>query len=202
MHFLSTLFASITLFFGSLFGFSHPAPVPAVPVTQTATSSALGVLSGGLAAKSPLFIWVPVGTQDPAVYKDYVEENGKIYYVDGWGLHHPISVADAPTFVVLVRTTGDKNSTLFAKDKDHVYWFGGALDSANPDTFAPIFTPGGEQANCYIRDKNHVYFLCGTDSPYFVKGADAMSFKVLTNEISVCPDASDKYHDYCGGIAK
>lgn len=148
--------------------------------------------TGASVTPSPAFYsWVAVGPQDQGQYYEYYEAHGKVYANSV--PPSVISGADPSTFMV-ASGTGVQN---FAKDKTHVYWYGGIVYGADPKTFTLPFSPSGEWQG-YGKDQNHVFFFDGIGSPYIVPGADAKTF-VSLGKFESCPDGQDKNRQYCGG---
>ena len=89
-----------------------------------------------------------------------------------------VAGADSPSFSIVSFNDGAKNDTIFAKDRTHVFYYGGwdstlsVIRGADPSTFVTLDQDsyyGG-----YARDASTVYF--GATA---VRGADVKSFQSM-----------------------
>lgn len=112
----------------------------------------------------------------------YKDKNG-IYYISDIQVHK-INIADLGTFIVL-------NQNDYAKDKNHAYYDGKIIESADPQSFEFI---NGK----YTKDKNHVFYY---DEIIF--GANPKTFKLVENSFYKnieAYDGKDNNNIYINGV--
>lgn len=113
-----------------------------------------------------------VGKIDPETFSVF----GGYYFEDKNGIYWGNdliggAVPDKATFVA-INDKYAKENYAYAKDKNHVYFLGSVLDSADPKTFTII-------EDNYTKDINHIY----TDHS-IIQGADLETFSVINSEYS------------------
>ena len=107
-------------------------------------------------------------------YNCYITKNNSVYFVDDASHPYKIEIADYISFTVL--------SQFYAKDKNHVYFFGDILENVDKDTFAVL-------SGFYAKDNKHIYF-----GDRIFQNIDFASFKALNNFY-----AKDKNSVYLSG---
>jgi hypothetical protein len=100
--------------------------------------------------------------------RGYYVDNGTVRYSGGIdGGTHPVDGADAATLRII--------DAYYAQDRSHVYYSGGRISGADPQSFEVFHDDVA--GDMYARDHNHVFF-----AGKMVPGADAPSFKLFPAE--------------------
>jgi hypothetical protein len=177
MSFLTHLFASITLFVGSLFGSVHSVP-SAIPTPDATTTSTVMTM-----ASRPSVILDGKGN-----VTNYTKDDQHVYFFGnlfgkvGSAGSLPLSGVDLSTFSVITDfDTRQWGTHSYSKDKNRVYYAACGDDGcgvsvivgADPRTFTVVHSIPTEM-NGYAKDGRNVYFDANV-----VAGADPDTFTFL-----------------------
>jgi hypothetical protein len=135
------------------------------------------------------------GTGTSTVPLGYFRDSKNVYHWNGSASGEPISQvtgADVATFEVIPNQNAEPGplSDEFAKDKNHIYYFGDVVSQADPVTFSVLLDSTGFDWG-YAKDKNHFYFIDENSGTWVnvIPNVDYATFVVLGNGY-----AKDKSH--------
>ncbi|WP_454688684.1 DKNYY domain-containing protein [Achromobacter aloeverae] len=157
---------------------------------------------GQLGGARPRYYWYIVDDADRDTFTPlnfrYARDARRAYYITGKSIRstHPESFEVVPEVRLNFRDMSQDplvDTSVFARDRDHVYFYGTRLRGADPATFRVL-------GKGYSRDAQRVWFH---DAKRLIEGADAATFRVpVPGEphpgIRAC--ATDRLRSYVDGL--